>query len=155
MPDKICNVHTAGLHLSVQQAVYIQKWKRLLEIFLNPPLRSLFWQLQLRREQSGNTIRLPTYLWFSSLIYLFIPSPLLPSWKRVFQVAAAIGGGKTPEQCFNRWYAKYNRQVASEQQQAQGGCYNSSGEPQLTQRSPVKRSPLGNVFQHYRAVPPK
>ncbi|CAM9912402.1 unnamed protein product, partial [Ectocarpus fasciculatus] len=35
------------------------------------------------------------------------------------QVAAAVGGGKTPEQCFNRWHAEYSQQAALEQQQQQ------------------------------------
>lgn len=35
------------------------------------------------------------------------------------QVAAEVGGGKTPEQCFNRWHAEYNQQVAVEQRRQQ------------------------------------
>lgn len=35
------------------------------------------------------------------------------------QVAAAVGGGKTPEQCFNRWHAEYNRQQQQQRQQEQ------------------------------------
>ncbi|CAN0116524.1 unnamed protein product, partial [Ectocarpus sp. 4 AP-2014] len=35
------------------------------------------------------------------------------------QVASAVGGGKTPEQCFNRWHDEYLRRVALEQQQQQ------------------------------------
>ncbi|CAM9750059.1 unnamed protein product, partial [Ectocarpus sp. 8 AP-2014] len=35
------------------------------------------------------------------------------------QVACAVGGGKTPEQCFNRWHDEYLRRVALEQQQQQ------------------------------------
>lgn len=35
------------------------------------------------------------------------------------KVASAVGGGKTAEQCFNRWHAEYSERVALEQQQQQ------------------------------------
>ncbi|CAN0078819.1 unnamed protein product, partial [Scytosiphon promiscuus] len=35
------------------------------------------------------------------------------------KVAEEVGGGKTPEQCFNRWHAEYNQQAALEEQRQQ------------------------------------
>ncbi|CAM9998055.1 unnamed protein product, partial [Ectocarpus sp. 13 AM-2016] len=47
------------------------------------------------------------------------------------QVASAVGGGKTAEQCFNRWHDEYLRRVALEQQQYTGviqrGHHRASG----------------------------
>lgn len=58
----------------------------------------------------------PLLFWMSSANLLSAPE----------QVAAAVGGGKTPEQCFNRWHAEATR---AQQRHAQQGQHSNGEQP--------------------------